>query len=464
MIFIKKLIRPLYNTYIMKHLTIIFALLLVTTSMMADEFKIGKLTFEITSSTEVALTKADKDITKAFLSETIDYQGNTYILTEIRGRAFDGCSSLSSITIPCSVEDIETMAFFNCKSLTSVTILSCRFGIDISIQYMAFWGCSSLKSVTIPDNIKKYFYWDAFEGSALYDDPSNWENGALYIDNCLIEVDTSFVGNFKIKENTYLIADEAFKDCQSLISVTIPNGVKVIGDGAFLGCKSLTSVTIPNSVTEIGSNAFEGCSALASVTIPNSVTEIGNYIFKDCSSLTSIVVDIANEYYDSRGNCNAIIDTSTDMLIVGCKNTTIPNSVTGIEWYAFEGHSSLTSINIPNSVTEIRGFAFKGSALYNNPANWENGALYINDCLIQLDKDYVGNYTIKRKTRLIADWALDGCTSLTSITIPNSVTEIGWGAFEGCTNLKAIYIPIGSKARFAKMDGLEDLQHLLIER
>ena len=408
---------------------------------MAEEFKIGKLTFEITSSTEVSLKSADQDITKVFLGETVDYQGKTYTLTEIGEEAFFRCSSLTSITIPCSVEDIERMAFFNCKSLTSVTILSCRRRFRLGIRYGAFIGCSSLKSVTIPDNIKKYFNWDAFEGSALYNDPSNWENGALYIDNCLIKLDKDFVGNCTIKENTYLIAEWAFRDCTSLTSVTIPNSIKIIGDGAFSGCKSLTSVTIPNSVTEIGSNAFEGCSALASVTIPNSVTEIGNYIFKDCSSLTSIVVDIANEYYDSRGNCNAVIETSTNRLLLGCKNTTIPNSVTGIEWYAFEG-----------------------SALYNNPANWENGALYINDCLIQLDKDYAGNYTIKRKTRLIADWAFDGCTSLTSVTIPNSVTEIGWRAFEGCTNLKTIYIPIGSKARFAKMDGLEDLQHLLIER
>ena len=354
----------------MKRILTVITLAISSMTMMAEEFKIGKLTFEIISSTEVSLKSADQDITKVFLGETVNYQGKTYTLTEIGERAFYRCSSLTSITIPCSVEDIETMAFFNCKSLTSVTILSCRRRFRLGIRYGAFIGCSSLKSVIIPNNIKRYFNWEAFEGSALYNDPSNWENGALYINNCLIKLDKDFVGNCTIKENTYLIAEWAFRDCTSLTSVTIPNSIKIIGDGAFSGCKSLTSVNIPNSVTEIGQDAFIGC-----------------------SSLTSITVDAGNTHYDSRNNCNAIIETATNTLIAGCKTTTIPNSVTSVGGNAFSG-----------------------------------------------------------------------CTSLTSITIPNSVTEIGWGAFDGCTNLKTIYIPRGSKARFAKMDGLEDLQHLLIER
>ena len=134
--------------------------------------------------------------------------------------------------------------------------------------------------------------------------------------------------------------------------------VTSIGDEAFDECSSLTSVTIGNSVTSIGKGAFNGCSGLTSVTIPNSVTSIGDGAFRGCSGLTSIKVESGNSVYDSRENCNAIIETATNTLISGCKNTIIPKSVTYIGDYAFSGCSDLTSITIPNSVTSIGERAF----------------------------------------------------------------------------------------------------------
>ena len=118
---------------------------------------------------------------------------------------------------------------------------------------------------------------------------------------------------------------------------------------AFFDCPGLTSVTISNSVTSIGDGAFLGCSNLTSVTIPNSVTSIGNGAFNSCRGLISIMVESGNEKYDSRNNCNAIIETSSNTLIRGCKNTIIPNSVTSIGSSAFEGRSGLTSVTIPMS-------------------------------------------------------------------------------------------------------------------
>ena len=187
------------------------------------------------------------------------------------------------------------------------------------------------------------------------------------------------------------IGGYAFCGCISLTSITIPESVTSIGENAFIFCEALTSITIPNSVTSIEVAAFAYCSSLISITIPNSVTSIGIAAFASCSSLNSIVVEGGNTVYDSRENCNAIIETETNTLIAGCQTTTIPNSVTSIGNEAFEGCISLTSITIPNSVTSIGGGAYSG------------------------------------------------CSALTSITIPNSVTSIGGGAFSGCSALADIY-------------------------
>ena len=162
-------------------------------------------------------------------------------------------------------------------------------------------------------------------------------------------------------------------------------------DGAFNGCKELISIDIPNCVTSIGESAFQGCTGLTSITIPNSVTSIGESAFHGCTGIEKITVLIGNTKYDSRDNCNAIIEKETNTMIVGCKKTTIPNSVTSIGGYAFSGCTGLTSITIPNSVTSIGDYAF-----YN-------------------------------------------CTGLTSVKIGNSVTSIGDYAFKGCSNITAIH-------------------------
>ena len=154
------------------------------------------------------------------------------------------------------------------------------------------------------------------------------------------------------------IGKSAFSWCKALTSVTIPNSVTEIGDSAFSECYALKSINIPNSVTEIGNYAFSGCEALTSINIPESVTWIGEDAFIGCGELTSIIVAEENKVYDSRNNCNAIIETKTNRLIQGCANTVIPDSVTWIGDWAFSGCTALTSITIPNSVTWIGNWVF----------------------------------------------------------------------------------------------------------
>ena len=140
----------------------------------------------------------------------------------------------------------------------------------------------------------------------------------------------SNIKNIFINSGVTSIGNGAFLFHSNVSSIDIPNSVTNIGGSAFYGCKGLTSVTIPNSVTSIGQMAFSGCTGLTSVTIPNNITSIGSGAFGGCSGLASIVVGSGNTQYDSRNNCNAIIETATNTLIAGCKTTLIPNSVTSI--------------------------------------------------------------------------------------------------------------------------------------
>ena len=275
------------------------------------------------------------------IPKTVVDSNMSYRVTRIGDYAFEGCSSLTTISIPNSVTSIEHAAFKGCSSLTAISIPE---GVK-SIRENTFYGCSSLVTITIPNSVIS-------------------------------------------------IRKGAFCGCFSLPTITIPDSVTRIGDSAFEDCSSLMDITIPDGITSVGKNVFAHCSSLTAISIPKNVKEIStgyevrvkeifigleidtytdfHYYkyeypigaFHGCSSLTTIIVDHNNPTYDSRENCNAIIKRSTSTLILGCENTIIPNSVTSIGKDAFEHCSSLTAITFKGTIEQ-----WKKIMLYSQ--NWE---------------------------------------------------------------------------------------------
>ena len=335
-----------------------------------------------------------------------------YKVARIDDKAFDGCARLTSITIPDSVTSIGNYAFCNCSNLTSITLPDsvtsigkeafkmCYALTSITIPSSvtdigddAFEECTKLTSITIPDSVTSIGY-GVFSKCSNLTSINVDNNNPIYDsrNNCNAIIET--------KTNT-LIAD-----CKNTI---IPDSVTSIGDYAFQNSE-ITSITIPDSVERIGISAFYYCQNLTNITIPASVTSIGKGAFSNCSGVTSIGVDNNNPIYDSRDNCNAIIEKGT--LIVGCKNTIIPDGVTSIGNNAFSD-CSFTNIVIPDGVTSIGDYAFGACS-------------------------NLTNITIPDSVESIGDYAFGVCSNLTNITIPDSVESIGKYAFYYCENLSSV--------------------------
>ena len=318
-----------------------------------------------------------------------------------------------------------------------------NFGITCHAPFLGHvaLGTGFLAGTTIVKSIEIHDLGDSevFEVDGIYYNRTNRSTVSVTHGPQKYDGDVVIPSQVTYQGNTYdvtSIGSFAFLSNDELTSVAIPSSVTSIGASAFYCCYDLASITFPDQLTSIGGMAFLACGNLTSLSIPGSVTEIQSDAFLDCSGLTSITVEEGNTVYDSRDNCNAIIETSSNTLLCSCRNTVIPNTVTMIGAGAFRNCAGITSMTIPSSVTEI------GSGAFSN------------------------------------------CPDLTSVTIPNSVTDIGPSAFYYCSQLKSVvseitepydiynvfdyiaedatlYVPAGTMSKYQDAEGWNSIANIV---
>lgn len=322
------------------------------------------------------------------IPQSVTYEGVTYNVTSLGDYCFDCCHSLKSITIPSSVMSLGSYCFRNCN-FKSINIPSAV----TSLGDHCFELCE-LRSINIPAS------------------SSMTSMGDFCFSNCC------WLETITIPSSVKSLGNECFCRCDSLKSIQIPESVTSLGNGCFALCSHLTSINIPASVTSLGYGCFSGCGSLASVSIPASVTSLSRHQFESCYSLKSITIDEKNKVYDSRENCNAIIESKTNNMIMGCMNTVIPSSVTSLGNGCFAGCEFLKYIYIPKSVTSLEEECFYG-------------------CYSLTSVDIPESSSMTS----MGDCCFEDCFSLASINIPSSVKSLGYDCFRGCESLIYIKIP-----------------------
>ncbi|MBR3835979.1 MAG: leucine-rich repeat domain-containing protein, partial [Clostridia bacterium] len=392
------------------------------------------------------------------------YIGDSYIegelvipdgVTSIGSAAFSGCTQLTNVTIPDSVTEIKMGAFAYCTNMTSITIGN---GIT-DIGDHAFNSCNSLETVYYNGTQTQ---WNEITIGEPNDPLLNAEIVFLVDDRAIIDSGTcgenlTWIlyedGELVISGTGEMYDGLFFHD--SVINLTIENGVTSIGELSFTYCYNLTSVTIPDSVIHIADDAFLGCDSLIGITVGEnnpaySSDEYGVLFNKDKTILIRYPHGNERTSYTTPDSVTSIYNCAFSAC-TNLTNVTIPNSVTSIGDYAFSNCTSLTSITIPDSVTSIGYCAFSYCENLTNIIVDENNTVCSSDeygVLFNKDKTELiqypaGNerisYTIPDSVTSIGDYAFAKCDSLANITIPDGVTSIGDYAFYYCSSLDTVY-------------------------
>ena len=434
-------------------------------------FKVNGINYMLNENEALTVTYTDRDVSRNYngrttvnIPEQVTHNGKSYPVTTIGTDAFSGCESLTSVSIPNTVTEIRGNAFRGCSALSSIELPNSL----TKIGYSAFAWCTSFTSFSIPNSVTEIGN-QAFMGCGGFTSMVIPES----VKSIGIEAfsDCSSLSSIKVPLSVEVIRKDAFKNTPwydnkpkgavvagavmykykgemgSRTHITLPDGIKGITDDAFRYCHGLSSISMPNTLVFIGKCAFENCDNLTELLIPSSVSMIYEGAFMGCKGLQSIKVDTNNKSYDSRNDCNAIIETATGSLVAGCNNTVIPEGVTKIGNYAFYGCSGFSEIIFPNSLTSIGKEAFwecKGlSSLTFGSSLTTIGSEAFGACKSLTSVDLPNSLTT------IDHEAFRYCQGLTTLSIPNSVKEIGYDAFRDCPNLKEVrsYIVDVSKVK-----------------
>ena len=301
-------------------------------------------------------------------------------MTSISGGAFKYCTSLSSITIPETIEKVGDGAFEGCTGLTSATLSKKMTAIADN----TFYGCTSLSSIAIPDEIETI--------------------GVRAFARC------TSLNSISLPKNLTSIKDRAFEGSGLSGFVTIPEGVTSIGSYAFSHCNSLLSPLLPFTLTTIGSYAFYECDNLGYAIVPYSVKTIGDYAFAGSTKLVYLQID------------EDTFKNSPDTIIKSC-----PNAVTIYNQYA-----------VKDEVVTDGGLEFKVT----NASKNGNGTVTLTKAVSPASSVVIPKYVkIKDctyKVTKIADKAFYQNTTITSVYIQENVATIGKSAFLGCANLTKV--------------------------